>query len=75
MPKRDGTGPMSKGRMTGRGRGACNPAGENFSDNEQGRRNLSRGSGRGKGSGRNSGRGFGQGHGSGKGHSNRGNRW
>ena len=74
MPKSDGTGPMGKGSMTGRGRGTCNPAGGNFSDNERGRPNLSRGSGQGRGSGRKSGRGSGQGRGSGKGRSNRGNR-
>ena len=75
MPKRDGTGPMGKGRMTGRGRGVCNPDRGTFRDNEQGRGKLGRGSGQGRGSGRNSCRGFGQGRGSGKDHSNRGNRW
>jgi hypothetical protein len=71
MPKRDGTGPMGNGRMTGRGRGACNPDRGSFSDNKQGRRNLSLGSGQNKGLGRNSGRGFGQRRGSGKGRGNR----
>jgi hypothetical protein len=71
MPKRDGTGPMGNGRMTGRGRGACNPDRGNFRNNEQGGRNAGRGSGQDRGSGRNSGRGFGQGRGSGKGRGNR----
>lgn len=71
MPKRDGTGPMGNGRMTGRGRGACNPDRGSFSDNKQGRRNLSLGSGQNKGLGRNSGRGFGQRRGPGKGRGNR----
>ena len=72
MPKRDGTGPMSKGRMTGRGRGACNPDPGTFRDNEQDGRNAARRSGQDKGFGRNSGRGFGQSRGSGKGRGNRG---
>ena len=71
MPKRDGTGPTGNGRMTGRGRGACNPDRGTFRDNEQGGRNAGRGSGQDKGSGRNPGRGFGQGRGSGKGRGNR----
>ncbi|RLB85104.1 MAG: hypothetical protein DRH24_03080 [Deltaproteobacteria bacterium] len=71
MPNRDGTGPMGKGRKTGRGQGTCNPAGGSFSNNEQGRRNSGRGSGQDRGSGRNSGRGFGQGRGSGKGRGRR----
>jgi len=71
MPKRDGTGPMGNGRMTGRGRGACNPDRGTFRDNEQGGRNAGRGSGQDRGSGRNSGRGFGQGLGSGKGRGNK----
>ncbi|MBW1727968.1 MAG: DUF5320 domain-containing protein [Deltaproteobacteria bacterium] len=71
MPKRDGTGPMGNGRMTGRDRGTCNPDRGSFSDNNQGRRNLSLGSGQNKGLGRNSGRGFGQRRGSGKGRGNR----
>lgn len=71
MPKRDGTGPMGNGRMTGRGRGTCNPAGGTFSDNAQGGRNVGRGSGQDRGSGRSSGRGFGQDRGSGKGRGNR----
>ena len=71
MPKRDGTGPMGNGRMTGRGRGACNPDPGFFRDNEPGGRNVGRGSGQGNGLGRNSGRGFGQGRGSGKGRGNR----
>ncbi len=71
MPKRDGTGPMGKGRMTGRGQGVCNPAGGTFGDNEQGGWNAGRGSGQDRGSGRNSGRSFGQRRGSGKGRGNR----
>jgi hypothetical protein len=71
MPKRDGTGPMGKGRTTGRGRGPCNPDRGSFSYNEQDRRNLGLGSGQDKGFGRNSGRGFGQSRGSGKGRGNR----
>lgn len=63
MPKRDGTGPMGKGRMTGRGQGACNPAGGSSSDNKQGRRNLGGGSEQTRGSG--------QGRGSGKGRGNK----
>jgi len=71
MPKRDGTGPTGEGRMTGRGRGACNPDPRTFRDNQQGRRNTVRGSGRNRRSGRNSGRGSGQGRGFGKGRGNR----
>jgi hypothetical protein len=71
MPKRDGTGPMGKGRRTGRGRGACNPDRGSFSDTEQGRPNPGIGSGLNKGLGRNSGRGLGQRRGSGKGRGNR----
>ena len=71
MPKRDGTGPMGKGRMTGRGQGVCNANRGTLRDNEQGERNASSGSGQDRGSGRNSGRGFGKGRGSGKGHGNR----
>jgi len=71
MPKRDGTGPIGKGRMTGRGQGVCNPAGGTFSYNEQGGRNAGRGLGQDKGAGRNSGRDFGQRRGSGKGRGNR----
>ena len=71
MPRRDGTGPMGNGRMTGKGRGACNPDRGSFSHNEQGRRNLGIVSGRNKGLGRNSGRGLGQSRGSGKGRGKR----
>lgn len=71
MPRRDGTGPMGKGRMTGRGQGSCNPDRGSFSDNEQSRRSLGIGSGLNKGSGRNFGRGLGQRRGSGKGRGNR----
>jgi hypothetical protein len=71
MPKRDGTGPMGKGRMTGRGRGACNPDRGTLRDNEQGELNAGRGSGQNRGSDRNSGRGFGKGLGSGKVRGNR----
>jgi hypothetical protein len=71
MPKRDGTGPMGKGRKTGRGQGACNPAGGSSIDNKQGRRNVGGGSEQARGSGRNSGRGFGKGRGSGKGRGNK----
>ena len=67
MPKRDGTGPMGKGRMTGRGRGACNADQGTLRNNEQDARNAGRRSGQDRGSGRNSGRGFGQGRGSGQG--------
>jgi hypothetical protein len=63
MPKRDGTGPKGKGRMSGRGQGPCNPAGKTFSNNERGARNPGKGSGQDRGSGRNSGRGPGQGRG------------
>ena len=71
MPKRDGTGPMGDGRMTRKGRGACNPDRGFFRNNEQCRRSSGMGSGLNKGSGRNSGRGFGQRRGSGKGRGNR----
>lgn len=71
MPKRDGTGPTGKGRMTGRVQGPCNPAGGTFSYNEQGRRNAGRGSGQDIGSGRNSGKGSGKGRSSGKSRGNR----
>lgn len=71
MPRRDGTGPMGNGRMTGKGRGACNPDRGSLSYNEQGRQNLDIGSGQNKGLDRHSGRGFGQRRGSGKGRGNR----
>ncbi len=71
MPKRDGTGPKGKDRMTGRGRGACSTSGGTFSYNEQGRKQAGRGSGQDKISGRNSGKGCGQRRGSGKSRGNR----
>jgi hypothetical protein len=71
MPKRDGTGTNRKGRMTGRGRGACNPDRGTLRDNEPGGRNAGRRSRQDRDSGRNSGRGFGQGCGCGKGRGNR----
>ncbi len=55
MPRFDGTGPMGKGEMTGRGLGKC--AGNDDSNTEYGygRRGMRKGSGR----GRRCGRGFG----------------
>ena len=34
MPRRDGTGPMGTGAMTGRGVGYCNPAMNGTLDNQ-----------------------------------------
>ncbi len=58
MPRRDKTGPMGLGSMTGRGFGPC--AGNNADE-----RGIGFGMGRGLGRGRRSGRGFGRGGGRG----------
>ena len=68
MPRGDGTGPLGKGTMTGRGRGFC------ISDKFNPKKPLpgkgqgpERGMGRGQASGQGRGQGPGQGQGSGQG--------
>lgn len=63
MPRRDGTGPMGKGSMTGRGLGAC-------TDNNEIRQQSGFGFGCRRGFGRGSGRGLGRGFGRGFGFRN-----
>ena len=54
MPRRDGTGPMGEGPMTGRGFGPCNP------NNQDQKQNFTRGQGRGGRSCRRMNTGFGK---------------
>ena len=57
MPKGDRTGPKGQGPKTGRGQGACNPAGKTLGPQGQGKRGSGKGAGKGRGAGQGRGRG------------------